>query len=153
MIIFNVDYFRLKQQYQVDEKRGKEALDRIGLLTDYEGTVVHDCFSLYFQYDVSHGLCNAHILRELKYISEEMSRSWASEMSEHLKSGLKIKEENGIPKEQEYAEYEKKYIAILEMGKEQQPQAPPKPEGKRGREAKSKSQNLTQIRRLILLIG
>ena len=57
--------------YHIDEKRGKEALDRMGLIEEHKGTVVHDCLSSYFQYDVSHGICNAHILRELKYVSEE----------------------------------------------------------------------------------
>ena len=128
--------------YHIDEKRGKEALDRMGLLAGYEGTAMHDCWSPYFHYDVSHGICNAHILRELKYVNEEMGQSWAEEMSEHLKAGLKSKEENGIPAEQEYEAYEKKYKVILEIGKEQQPQAPPKPKGQKGREAKSKSQNL-----------
>ena len=128
--------------YHIDEKRGKEALDRIGLLEGHKGTVVHDCLSSYFQYDVSHSICNAHILRELKYVSEEMGQSWAEEMSEHLNVGLKNKNEKGILKEQEYEEYEKKYMEILQRGKEHQPQAPPRPEGKKGREAKSKSQNL-----------
>jgi transposase len=128
--------------YHVDEKRGKEALDRMGLLGDYKGTAMHDCWSPYFQYETSHGICNAHILRELKYVSEEMGQPWADEMSDHLKAGLKSKEEKGIPNEEEYEEYEHKYQEILERGKKQQPEAPPKPEGKKGREAKSKSQNL-----------
>jgi transposase len=128
--------------YHVDEKRGKEALDRIGLLPDYKGTAVHDCLNSYFQYDISHGICNAHILRELKFVSEEMGQDWADEMSEHLRSGLKNKEEKGIPNSQEYAAYEEEYIGILQRGNEQQPPAPPEPEGKRGRAAKSKSQNL-----------
>ena len=71
-----------------------------------------------------------------------MSQPWAQEMSEHLKSGLKNKNEQGIPNEQEYEEYEKKYIAILERGNEQQPAPPPKPKGQKGRAAKSKSHNL-----------
>jgi transposase len=128
--------------YHVDEKRGKEAMDRMGLLSDYEGTAIHDCWSSYFQYEVSHGICNAHVLRELKYVKEEMNQSWSEEMSEHLKLGLKEKDEKGIPNEKEYEEYEKKYMEIIERGKEQQPQAPPKPEGQKGRQAKSKSENL-----------
>jgi len=128
--------------YHVDEKRGKEALDRMGLLDGYKGTAMHDCWSPYFQYDVSHGICNAHILRELKYVSEEMGQPWSEEMAEHLKVGLKGKEEKGIPNEQEYEDFNKKYMEILDIGKEQQPQAPPKPIGQRGKEAKSKSQNL-----------
>jgi transposase len=81
-------------------------------------------------------------LRELKYVSEEMNQPWAEAMSSHLKTGLRSKEDKGIPDKQEYKEYENKYIEILDIGKEQQPQAPPKPVGKKGREAKSKSQNL-----------
>ena len=129
--------------YYVDEKRGKEALDRMGLLSGYEGTAVHDCWSSYFQYEeASHGICNAHVLRELKYVKEEMEQSWAGEMSEHLQAGLKMKEEKGIPNEEGYEEYEKKYMEIIERGKSQQPEAPPKPKGQKGREAKSKSENL-----------
>ena len=114
----------------------------MGLLEGYEGTAVHDCWSSYFQYDISHGTCNAHILRELKYVSEEMGQSWAEEMAEHLRAGLKSKEEKGLPNELEYEEYEKKYVDILERGKSQQPEALPKAEGRKGRAAKSKSQNL-----------
>jgi transposase-like protein len=128
--------------YHVDEKRGKDALDRMGVLAGYKGTVVHDCWSSYFKYDTSHGLCNAHILRELRYVSEGMGQSWAQDMSDHLKAGLKSKYERGIPTEHEYEKYEKEYIEILALGNSQQPQAPPKIADKKGREAKSKSQNL-----------
>jgi transposase len=128
--------------YHVDEKRGKEALDRIGLLSGYKGTAVHDCLASYFQYEVTHGICNAHIMRELKYVKEEMNQPWAEEMMEHLKAGLKSKDEKGIPSEQEYEDYERKYIEILERGKEQQPPEAPKIEVQKGRKAKSKSQNL-----------
>jgi transposase len=128
--------------YHVDEKRGKEALDRIGLLDGYTGTVIHDCLNSYFQYDVLHGLCNAHILRELRYVNEEMGQTWAAEMSELLKSGLKRKEEQGILNDQEYAEFEKEYMEILSRGRAEQPPPVPKPEGQKGRQAKSKSLNL-----------
>jgi transposase len=130
--------------YHVDEKRGKDAIDRIGLLPVYDGTVIHDCLPSYFQYDVSHGLCNAHILRELRYIWEEMGQSWALEMSDLLKEGLLEKEERGIPNTERYAEYERRYMEILSRGKKQQPPPVPKPEGQRGREAKSKSLNLIE---------
>jgi transposase len=130
--------------YHVDEKRGKEAFDRIGLLSGYGGTAIHDCLSSYFQYDISHGLCNAHILRELKYVLEEMGQSWALEMSNLLKAGLSKKERSGIPEAEEYAEYEQSYMKILSEGKERQPPASPKREGQKGREAKSKSLNLIE---------
>lgn len=130
--------------YHVDEKRGKEALDRIGLLSGYGGIVIHDCLQSYFQYEVSHGLCNAHILRELRYVYEEMKQPWAKEMSDLLKEGLKKKEENGIPDTKGYEEYKRRYMEILGKGKEEQPPPLPKVEGQRGREAKSKALNLIE---------
>jgi transposase len=130
--------------YHVDEKRGKAAMDRIGILEGYEGTVIHDCLSSYFLYEVSHGLCNAHLLREMKYVSEEMCQTWASEMSELLRRGLKEKEEKGIPDVNVYKEYEKDYMKILMKGREEQPPCPEKQEGQRGRKKKSTSENLLE---------
>ena len=46
-------------------KRGKAAMEAMGVLKNYKGTLVHDRFSSYFSYDCEHGLCNVHILREL----------------------------------------------------------------------------------------
>ncbi len=51
--------------YHFDFHRGKEAIERAGILPNYTGTVIHDRFSPYFNYSFSHGLCNVHILREL----------------------------------------------------------------------------------------
>jgi transposase len=47
-------------------KRGKEAIDAAGVLPDFTGTLVHDAFAPYARYLAArHGLCNAHLLREL----------------------------------------------------------------------------------------
>jgi transposase len=133
-----------KTYYHVDEKRGKDALARMGLLLGYEGTVIHDCWSPYFQYNTLHGLCNAHILRELKAAGEAKGECWAKEMSELLRLMLKEKEEKGIPDEQGYGEYRTRYREILSRGKEEE--APPqhKAEGEKGRVRKSPSLNLLE---------
>ena len=49
-------------------KRGKEAMEGIGVLDAYNGTLVHDRSSSYFSYPCGHSLCNAHILRGLVYV-------------------------------------------------------------------------------------
>jgi transposase len=47
-------------------KRGKPAIDALGVLTDFTGVAVHDAFAPYARYTAAtHGLCNAHLLREL----------------------------------------------------------------------------------------
>ena len=69
-------------------RRGKEAIDEIGVLPEYKGHLVHDAFSVYWNYGRTHSLCNGHILRELKYLSEEENQKWALKMSELLKLTL-----------------------------------------------------------------
>jgi hypothetical protein len=47
------------------QKRGKEAIEAIGIIPHYVGTIVHDCWASYLSYDhLKHGLCGGHLLRE-----------------------------------------------------------------------------------------
>ena len=51
--------------------RGHKGMDEIGLLPMYKGINVHDCWASYWKYSaVTHAVCNAHILRELKYVAD-----------------------------------------------------------------------------------
>jgi transposase len=52
--------------YHLDRSRGRPAITKLGVLTDFEGIVVHDCWASYNAYtDCDHALCGAHIAREL----------------------------------------------------------------------------------------
>lgn len=56
---------------EVHPKRGRQALDEIGILPQRKGVVVHDGYGSYRQYpDAEHALCNAHHLRELVLIAQ-----------------------------------------------------------------------------------
>lgn len=47
-------------------KRGKPAIDAVGVLPGFTGIAVHDAFAPYAGYtSATHALCNAHLLREL----------------------------------------------------------------------------------------
>jgi len=65
-------------------KRGKEAMNQMGILPNYNGTLVHDRFSSYFSYHCEHSLCNAHILRDLVYVEEAFQANWAKEIRKLL---------------------------------------------------------------------
>ena len=57
---------------EVHPKRGREALDEIGILPERKGVVVHDGYTSYEQYpDAEHVRCNAHHLRELVFVEEQ----------------------------------------------------------------------------------
>lgn len=64
--------------FALHKKRGKKAMDDIGILPGFEKTMVHDFWKPYYKYDsATHGICNAHIIRELVYAEEEMKQGWA----------------------------------------------------------------------------
>jgi transposase len=77
----------------VQEKRGKIGINAIGILTLFMGTVIHDCFSPYFSYLFRHGLCIAHLLRELIGVLDNTGQTWAQSMIDLLLAMKKTKEE------------------------------------------------------------
>ena len=65
-------------------KRGKEGSEAAGVISEYKGILVHDCWKPYFGFDkCEHALCVAHLLRELNALIEQ-GQLWAGEMKELL---------------------------------------------------------------------
>jgi transposase len=69
----------------VHKKRGKEALeDEKSLIKDFKNWAIHDCWGSYFDFKTcKHGICGAHIIRELVALQEQNS-IWAKEMHDFL---------------------------------------------------------------------
>lgn len=82
--------------YSIQQKRGTEGMDAIGILTNYKRISVHDRWVPYDNYACTHALCNAHLLRELKYLKEETERAWAAGMITLLVSANNLKKENKL---------------------------------------------------------
>ncbi len=133
--------------YAVHRKRGKEALDAIGILADFAGVSVHDGWSSYWQFLCQHALCNVHLLRELTYLSEELRQAWAAEMIELL---LDIKaaveqaraEGRSCLHPLEVTDWKARYGALLTQGYQANPPDPPPEVAKKGRRKQSAARNL-----------
>lgn len=127
-------------------KRGGEALDDIGILPQFNGTLCHDHWKPYYKYGARHALCNAHHLRELERAWEQDGQKWAKEMSEHLKEINRVVQDAGTSLDDiAAAPYRRRYRAILEEGSKECP-APDESQrnGRRGRLARSKARNLLE---------
>jgi len=135
--------------YGLHEKRGRAATEAIGILPSFEGRAVHDHWKPYFSYeDCQHALCNAHHLRELKFIKEQYQQGWASEMTALLLDIKQIVEQTRRHTDQlsvkKIKAFEKRYDALLKQGFKANP-PPPQAVGvkkKRGRPKQAPPKNL-----------
>ena len=61
--------------------RGLKAMEEIGILPNFKGKAIHDAWAPYFSFeDCLHFLCNAHHLRELRFVFEQHKERWAGRM-------------------------------------------------------------------------
>ena len=57
--------------FHLDLSRGRDAVTTFGILPEHTGVIVHDALSVYDAYTTAkHGLCGAHLIRELAAAAE-----------------------------------------------------------------------------------
>jgi len=135
--------------YGHHRKRGAEAMNAIGVLPVFNGILIHDCWSPYFGYTCVHAVCNAHILRDLKGISENSGQKWSDEMQALLMeistTVLESPESAGALRGDEIEEFRRRFDQILDRGSAENPQSPPVVQrGKRGRKKRTRAENLIE---------
>lgn len=73
-------------------KRGKEAIEEIGIINQFTGTLIRDgWFSYNWYQQCRHSLCNVHLLRDLTFIAEAYpdNKTWTENFAKLL---MEIKE-------------------------------------------------------------
>lgn len=135
--------------YDVHPKRGKLAMEAIGILPHFHGIAVHDHWKPYFTFDqCEHALCNAHHLRELVFIDEQYQQEWACKMGELLREinhdVKQTRQTSDHLDAQTLRTYETRYSELVAAGLDANP--PPAEEElhpkKRGKRKQSPSKNL-----------
>ena len=127
----------------IHAKRGKEALeDSLSVLPGFTQWAIHDCWSSYFNISTcSHGICGAHILRELKAL-EEREVQWASWIRRYLMALYRMTDQGkGVLSAQEKEKARRLFDHIWEAADRLEPQ-PTKPKSARGRPKATKGRNL-----------
>lgn len=133
--------------YSIHKKRGQEAMDEIGVIPTFSGTLVHDFWRPYLAYfRMKHGLCNAHLMRELTFVHEERKEDWAKKMQDLLLTAwqeVQVCWDQGpsIPKETLQA-IELEYAKIVSVGLKYHNDLTPLPRGKRGKQKQRDGKNL-----------
>jgi transposase len=129
--------------YGLHPKRSQVAMRTLDVLPDFQGWAVHDAFVSYWQFEnCRHALCNAHHLRELRFLSEHYQQDWAEELAQLLLTMKRLRASSEPIPEQDRQHYEQDYDRLLAQGQAANP--PLLPSGKRGRPKHSPAQNLLE---------
>ncbi len=129
-------------------KRGKQALEAIGIWPHFGGRAMHDRWSSYDQYACAHSICGAHLLRDCSYVYEQEHQDWAAEMHELLLAMHTAAQEwrqlgAACVPAYERDEWVAQYFEILAAGFAAQPPPPKEAVPKRrGRQKQSAAKNL-----------
>jgi transposase len=78
--------------YAYDARRGRDAMNEVGILPQFKGTLVRDGYLSYSRFEgCRHALCNAHLLRDLVFVQElgPAQRVWTKPLAALL---VEIKE-------------------------------------------------------------
>lgn len=102
--------------FHLSTRRGREAMEEIGILPVYEGIAIHDCWASYFLFICClHALCGAHLLRDLEGVAERDGQSWAAAMKRLLLEAKEMKEASPDQKLEpgQYLRFRRRYRALL----------------------------------------
>lgn len=135
--------------YAMHQRRGAAAMEDMGILPKFSGRAIHDHWKPYYTFEgCSHGLCNAHHLRELTFIHEVVGQEWAASMKDLLveanaavetaKAGKQTRLED-----KEVSRLVRRYKRIIAQALAVNPPPEPVP-GKRGKTRNSKAGNLAR---------
>jgi transposase len=139
--------------YSCDTRRGKPAIDEIGILPAFKGVSVHDGWPAYtYYYQCRHALCGAHLLRELTYIEESIPHQrgqWAAPVAKLL---IEIKEAVEQARlvgqaqlgQEEQAEFQRRYERIVKRGVELNPERTKRRAVKEGASGKAERGRIAQ---------
>ena len=112
----------------ISKKRGQVGMDEAGILPNFKGIIVHDCWGSYWKYpDAVHAVCCAHLLRELNGVEENHPEQvWATRFKELLLAMKKVRDKALADGKDEVScyhlrKFDKQYDEIIKTAYEENP--------------------------------
>jgi transposase len=107
--------------FGVHPNRGFTAMAALGVLPECRKWLIHDHLKAYYKLDALHALCNQHLLRELKFLSEQCAQPWARELADFLLAwNSNPRSRDGLDEEL-FGHAHRGYRAILAKGRKLHP--------------------------------
>lgn len=133
-----------KYTYFTLNNRSYSAIVEAGILPNYHGIVVHDCWKSYWKFSgAAHQLCCAHLLRELNSVIENHpEQTWADKFKKLLLK-MKAAKDRAITSGKKALScatlhiYRKQYDEVIKLAYSENPEPKPKA-GKRGKPKRGK---------------
>jgi len=82
----HVNSTRLLTHLAWHAKRGRQALEDIGIWPRFRGRARRARWASYDYYPCTHSICGAHVVRDCVYVCEQEQQIWAAEMADLLLS-------------------------------------------------------------------
>jgi transposase len=126
-------------------RRGKEAIEAIGIIPRFTGWLMTDFLSSYLAFDnCLHTFCKSHLMRELVFLFEQHQQTWAKDLYDLFLEMLECvkdrKTRDSPMNRKEFKRWRRRYRNILQAGRQANPLTPGQLTRKRLKQ--SKEQNL-----------
>ena len=124
-------------------KRGQHGMKEGKVLPNFHGIAIHDCWSAYWKYDMKHGVCCAHLLRELNGAEENHPTQKWSKAFRNLLLKMKAAKDEAILAGLDQLEadviekFDRAYDRIIKKAYRENP-VQANPSGRRGRPKRGK---------------
>jgi len=131
--------------FAIHLRRGKEAIQAIGIIPKFTGWLMTDFLSSYLAFDnCLHTFCKSHLLRELVFLFEQHQQAWAKDLYDlflEMLQCIKDRKSRDAPMtRKEFKRWRRRYRNILQAGRQANPLTPTQLARKRPKQ--SKEQNL-----------
>jgi transposase len=98
-----------------------------GVLPEFRGTLIHDCWKPYYLLSCSHALCNARLLREMTALDEDYGQAWAGKLKTiMLEAFAEVESGQSRLSPERIRHYQHRASIQIGYGKRDNPEAPKK---------------------------